>query len=227
MTAHAASAGAVDAEAEYFQTVEEQFVSQRGDPLLLSNADWLLIRRWRRAGIPLRVVLRGIRDALDGHAHSWSRGRKVRSLRYCEQEVAAACERWRRAVRLGQDGEVGQAQHLASLALALREKQGLPAAVARVCAALADEIEDDAGGEWDPARLEPRLVERERRLLKAVRAALDDETLRALEAGVEHDFAPYRERMPKPVLEQVQSEALARCLLERVGLPRLTLFHAS
>ena len=34
----------------YYQTIEEFFVSRRGDPLFLSNADWLLIRKWRSAG---------------------------------------------------------------------------------------------------------------------------------------------------------------------------------
>jgi hypothetical protein len=227
MSAPALVPGAVDAEAEYFQTIEEYFVSRRGDPLLLSNADWLLIRRWRRSGIPLRIVLRGIRDALDGHAHSWGRAHKIRSLRYCEQEVATACERWRRAIRLGQDGEISQAQHLASLARALRDTQGLPPAVAGVSLALADEIEADAGAACESAELESRLGERERRLVKAVRGALEAETLRALSAAVERDFAPYRERMPKAVLDQVQTEALTRCLLEQLGLPRLTLFHAS
>ena len=88
---------AADPEAEYYQTVEEFFVSHRGDPLFLSNADWNLVRQWRRAGLPLRVVLRGIKDALDAHAHGWSRGRKVGSLAYCAGEVDAARERWERA----------------------------------------------------------------------------------------------------------------------------------
>src|SRR5512135_639136 len=90
-----------DPEATYYQTVEEYFVSRRGDPLFLSNADWNLVRKWRLAGIPLRVVLRGIRDALDAHAHGWSRGRKVGSLAYCEREVEAARDRWARALSLG------------------------------------------------------------------------------------------------------------------------------
>jgi hypothetical protein len=82
-----------DPEAAYYQAVEEYFVSRRGDPLFLSNADWNLVRRWRLAGLPLRVVLRGIRDALDAHAHGWSRDRKVGSLSYCAREVDAARER--------------------------------------------------------------------------------------------------------------------------------------
>jgi hypothetical protein len=59
-----------DPEAAYYQEIEEFFVSRRGDPLTLSNADWLLIRKWRKEEVPLRIVLRGIADALDGHAHS-------------------------------------------------------------------------------------------------------------------------------------------------------------
>ena len=60
-------ARAPDPEAAYYQSVEEFFVSRRGDPLFLSNSDWLLVRKWRVAGLPLRVVLRGIADALDAH----------------------------------------------------------------------------------------------------------------------------------------------------------------
>ena len=93
-----APADAALEEAAYYQSIEEFFVSRRGDPLFLSNADWLLIRKWRRAGVPLRIVMRGIGDALDGHAHSWGRKRKVGSLAYCAAEVDAARERWQRAL---------------------------------------------------------------------------------------------------------------------------------
>lgn len=88
----APAAPAPDPEAAYYQDVEEFFVSRRGDPLFLSNPDWLLVRKWRIAGLPLRVVLRGIADALDSHAHSWSRERKVGSLAYCAAEVDAAAQ---------------------------------------------------------------------------------------------------------------------------------------
>src|SRR4029450_11451670 len=87
-------ASPTDAEAAYYQTIEEYFVSRRGDPLFLSNADWNLVRKWREAGLPLRVVLRGIRDALDGHAHSFSRGQKVGSLAYFTREGETPRGRW-------------------------------------------------------------------------------------------------------------------------------------
>jgi hypothetical protein len=218
--------GPVDPEAEYFQSVEEYFVERRGDPLLLSNADWLLIRRWRRAGIPLRIVLRGIRDALDGHAHSWGRKRKVGSLRYCEREVEAARERWGRALQMGQDGELTQAAHLADLARRLREARELPAGVAVACAELAQAIEGEFAAGKESAGLEQWLQRGEQRLLQAVRKAVGSERSAELEAAIERDLAPYRERMPTRVLEQVREEALARGLLECFGLPRLSLLHA-
>jgi hypothetical protein len=224
MSALPEGAGAVDPEAQYFQAVEEFFVELRGDPLLLSSSDWLLIRRWRRAGIPLRVVLRGIRDALDAHAHSWGRTRKVGSLRYCEREVEAARERWHRALRLGQDGELSHAVQLQSLARGLRAARGLPSALADMCTAMAEQIETECK-EAEPAAIEGRLQDLERRLLRAIRRALDERSLAEAEAGIERELAPYQERMPARVVEQVRQEALARTLLGRFGLPRLSLFH--
>ena len=110
---------AADPEAAYYQAVEEYFVSRRGDPLFLSNAEWNLVRRWRLAGLPLRVVLRGIRDALDAHAHGWSRERKVTSLSYCAREVDAARERWERALALGRDERLDAAGALRGFATGL------------------------------------------------------------------------------------------------------------
>ena len=115
-----------DPEATYYQAIEEFFVARRGDPLFLSNADWVLIRKWRAAGIPLRVVLRGIADALDGHAHSWSRKAKVGSLRYCAAEVDAACERWRRALQLGREAGEDLATVLRGLAATIERARGGP-----------------------------------------------------------------------------------------------------
>src|SRR5947208_1097908 len=130
------TAAVADPEAAYFQGVEEFFVSRRGDPLFLSNADWLLIRKWRKAGIPLRIVLRGITDALDSHAHSWGRNRKVGSLAYCAAEVDAARERWQRAVAYETGEGIGASEFLRQLADALERAEALGAAAASARQAL-------------------------------------------------------------------------------------------
>jgi hypothetical protein len=211
-----------DPEAAYYQAVEEYFVSRRGDPLFLSNADWNLVRKWRKAGLPLRVVLRGIRDALDAHAHGWNRGRRVGSLAYCAREVDTARERWERALALGREEGGGAGAALAGFAADL-EAAALPAAVRPVADAIARELREAAFGDLE--RLTPWLGEREERLLRALAEAEHEDRRAALEAEVEAALAPWQGRMPASVLAQLRRESLARRRLASYGLPRLSLFH--
>jgi len=204
--------------------VEEFFVSRRGDPLMLSNADWHLIRKWRTAGLPLRVVLRGITDALDSHAHSWSRARKVGSLAYCAAEVDVAAERWRRALALGEEEGVSAESALRGFADALDGARELGPRSAPVARDLAVEIR--ARAEDGALRdLESWLVEREASLRAALEADMGRAAVDAIAEAVDRDLAPYRDRMPARVLEQVRMESLTRRVLEAHGLPRLSLFH--
>jgi hypothetical protein len=210
-----------DPEAAYYQAVEEFFVSRRGDPLFLSNADWLLIRRWRKAGTPLRVVLRGIADALDGHAHSWGRRRKVGSLAYCAAEVDAARERWQRALAAGDAAEGGSPLPALADALAAgRPPQALRASVAEVEARLRAWAEDGAA----LREVEPALRKAEASLLRGLRDAAGAERIAALEAEVDAELTPYASRMPSAVLQQIRRDSVARRVLAEFGLPRLTVF---
>jgi hypothetical protein len=212
-----------DPEAAYYQAVEECFVSRRGDPLFLSSADWTLVRKWRKAGLPLRVVLRGIKDALDAHAHGWSRDRKVGSLAYCAREVEAARERWERAIALGRDDGGDVAAALASFAGSL-EGASLPGAAGGVAAGIARELRSWHGGGSLEA-VTAWLAEREARLVEALSSAESGEDRARLEAAVAASLRPWEGRLPARVLEQLRRESLARRRLEAHGLPRLSLFH--
>ena len=75
------------------------------------------------------------------------------------------------------------------------------------------------------AEVEPWLGEREKRLVEALRAEMDAARLAALESQVDEALAPYRERMPARVLEQIRQDSWTRRILEAHGLPRLSLFH--
>lgn len=214
-----------DPEAAYYQSVEDFFVSRRGDPLFLSNSDWVLIRKWRTAGLPLRIVLRGIGDALDAHAVSWGRRRKVGSLAYCAAEVEVARDRWQRAMDLGPEAGPGPRDALLAFAEAL-EATAAPgprgAAGARGLAAEIRRWAAEAGGVRD---LEPRLQKAEGALLAVLREEMDAAVLRDLEGVVGQELAPYEGRMPAKVLDQVRRESVARRVLEAHGLPRLSLFE--
>jgi hypothetical protein len=213
-----------DPEAAYYQAVEEYFVSRRGDPLFLSNADWHLVRKWRAAGLPLRVVLRGIRDALDAHAHGWSRDRPVRSLAYCTHEVEAARERWERALALGREDGLDGRKALLGFADDLERAEDLGPRGAEATSRIAGELRERAEG-GKLAELSAWLGERECELLEALRKDDGAERVTSMEAEVDRSLEPYRKRMPAKVLDQLRRESLARRLLEEHGLPRLSLFH--
>lgn len=211
-----------DSEAGYYQAIEEYFVSRRGDPLLLSNADWTLIHGWRTSGLPLRIVLRGIADALDGHAHSFARARKVGSLAYCAAEVDAARERWERALSVGEEADGDPGALLRGLAGALS-----------ACAALREngEARALASALGDPARatearrsLETWLMAREAEVVAWLSEASGPAWRTGIEQEVDADLAGYQGRMPEKVLAQVRSESIARRVMTAHGLPRFSLF---
>jgi hypothetical protein len=221
-----AAGAAVDREAAYYQAIEEFFVSRRGDPLFLSNADWLLIREWRVAGLPLRVVLRGIADALDAHAHSWGRDRKVGSLRYCAAEVEVARERWERALAGAEaEGDVEPTLDRLEIVLATAHELGVEggAAVER----LRNELKERRQTAFaSPREWEAWLAASERALLEALEREDGPETVALLEAEIDAELAPYRQRMPERVARQIRQDAVSRRLLEAHGLMRFTLFQA-
>jgi hypothetical protein len=197
--------------------------------MFLSNADWLLIRKWRRSGLPLRIAMRGIADALDGHAHSWGRKRKVGSLAYCAAEVDAARERWQRALSFDDEAETSVSSAVTAFADALAAATGLGARGAAAARAAGAELRAwTAPGPGGPPRLEEltrRLGATEKALLQALRADAEAAVLAAIDGEIEADLGPYRGRMPERVLDQIRDEAWARRLLARHGIPRLSLFH--
>ena len=211
------------AESDYYRTIEQHFVERRGDPLVLSNADWLLIRRWRKRGLPLRVVLRGIRDAFDAREHSWASARKVRSLRYCDASVLAAADHWYRALELGREGSDLPAR-LGDFVAALRQASGLGPVASRQVGGLVSALEERARDPGRSEELDRWLQQCEKELVASLRRDLGD-AVAGVEAEVDATLAAYRDRMPEKVMIQIREESITRHLLERAGLPRLSLFH--
>lgn len=214
-----------DPEAAYYQTIEEFFVSRRGDPLFLSNADWNLVRKWRQAGIPLRVVLRGIGDALDSHAVSWSRGQKVGSLAYCAGEVERARDRWGEALAAGGE-EVGVDLRavLSGFADELAHARELGPRSRALAKGVAEALRARAHEPRGP-EIEKWLGQQEARLVAAIEEEDGKEVADRLAGEVEGALAPYRGRMPAKVMSRLMTDSRVRRLLARHGIPRLSLFH--
>ena len=216
-----------DPEAAYFQTVEEFFVSRRGDPLFLSNADWLLIRRWRRAGIPCAWSCAGSpTPSTATRTRSRATGR-CGSLHYCAAEVEAAAERWQRALALGDGGRASATAISRALADRLEEATPRAGGGGGRRARSRSELRELGAAARCAAQSERWLAAAERKLLRALERDLGEAEVARIEAEVEAVLAPYRERMPEKVLAQVREEGRARRLLEAHGLPRLSLFHGT
>jgi hypothetical protein len=214
----------------YFTEIEEHFQRARGTGLfLLSPLDWALIESWKNAGVPLEAVLRGIDAAFDKWRSRKSKTQKVNSLAFCTQAVLTEAQQTAGSA----PGESAAAQspytaeelgaYLGGNAAALRATAG--ATYAEIAAALdrlSEEIEEHAR---DLQRLEQRLTVLEEKMLAVARASQTEEHLLKIRQDLDADLRPYRSKMSAPQLAMLEKQYLERRLLERQGLPRLSLFY--
>ncbi len=227
----------------YFTEIEEHFQRRRGTILLLSTLDWALIETWKNAGIPLEAVLQGIDATFDKYDQRPSKSKKVNGLAYCSQEVLAAAEDMKEAAVGASEAQPLKTPgfEIAQIAAFLREnadqleKATLPereglrpgtlaVETARTLRELAEEIE--RGGKLPRLEdLERRLTVLEEKLFAALLAAISDEELVRVRAEADHDLSPYRRKMAAAQIEQLHKQYDHKRLLEKCGVPRLSLFY--
>ena len=73
--------------------------------------------------------------------------------------------------------------------------------------------------------LERRLTVLEEKLFAVLLAATPDEEIVAVRAEADRELSPYRRKMPAAQIDQLQKQYLHKRLLEKYGLPRLSLFY--
>ena len=233
----------------YFTEIEEHFQRRWGGILRLSTLDWVLIETWKDAGIPLEAVLRGIDVTFEHYEKRPSKTRKINSLGRCSQEVLAAAEDMKEAAVGTSSPEAsawtksgaGQGFEPETIAAFLRrnadllEAAKLPRtvgisvhAVAEESAATLRRLAQEIEGKKSSSRLEDlerRLTVLEEKLFAALLAATPDEDIVEVRAQADRELAPYRHKMPAAQIEQLQRQYVHKRLLEKYGLPRLSLFY--
>ena len=229
----------------YFTEIEEHFQRRRGTTLLLSTLDWALIETWKDTGIPLEAVLRGIDVAFEKFHKRPLLFRKVNSLAYCSQAVLEAAEQMKEAEVGGTNVANTQAKAEAagldhgSVALYLKQTQSVLcekavhagdvqiADVLRLaCESLAEmAARIESGSATNLEDVERRLTVLEEKIHAALIASASEAQLLELRAQADHDLAPYRRQMTSPQIEQLHRQYIKKHLLERYGLPRLSLFY--
>ena len=229
----------------YFTEIEEHFLRRRGGGVLLSTLDWALIETWKDAGIPLEAVLRGVDAAFDRYDQRPSKTKKINSLAYCSQAVLMAAEDMKEAAlgtaeeeapsksSLGQGFEPEtiaaflrrNAEILASAKLANKTAISAQAVFTEASHALRTLAENVESKNLRLEELERRLTVMEEKMFAALLAATADEEIVAVRAEADQDLAPYRRKMSAVQIEQLQKQYVHKRLLEKYGLPRLSLFY--
>jgi hypothetical protein len=236
----------------YFTEVEEEFVKRRGSHLLVSPLDWSLIEMWKRRGIPLHIVLRGINSSFDGYDRRLSRGRKINSLFFCQQEVEALFQEYVES-RVGavRDGETGAAQNggedsrfspssvldfLQERREALRKLEAkFPDAVlketfartserlSQIVADLEQDKERGMGASLET--LETDLMMIEEVILDGLKEHAGEGNLKQLRKEGNDRLRSYKQSMEREVYEQTVGTYVAQRLRDQYQIPRLSLFY--
>jgi hypothetical protein len=230
----------------YFTEIEEHFQRRRGTTLLLSTLDWALIETWKDAGITLEAVLRGIDATFEKYERRPAKIRKVNSLAYCSQEVFAAAEDMKEAAVGASNGTAAPAgidpaevaAFLNRSADALERAQAKTTASGHSRTAVQSLIADSGkklrefaatfanhNGAPNLEDLERRLTVVEEKLFASLLSSTPDEELVAVRSEADRELAPYRSKMRARQIDQLHKQYVHKRLLERHGIPRLSLFY--
>jgi hypothetical protein len=195
----------------YFTEIERFYQSKRDVFTLLTTLDWVLIEGWKESGLPLEIVLKGIDRA-------FSRAkRKINSLAYCVKAIEEVCEEQKEltieAPRLPDFREDEVTDYVRKLA---DQVERIDPAIAESVRAL--EVTDLRTAEQALSALEEKLIAK-------LKIAADDKTMIELKQAVDRELNPFRSTMTAPQLMMLDQQLWRRKLLERFGIPRLSLFY--
>jgi hypothetical protein len=225
--------------------VEEHLARvNEGHLIRIVGASFELVRGWALTGVPMAIVFRGIEQKAERHRA----GRSKRPLRleFCEGDVRALYEDWRRAVGLGPQATDG-GEGVASPAIDERRRPSIPRQLDRAIdrivraagqleapesfrealAGILDQLSElrelarHARGEQRRALLE-RALTIDAAIGAAARGAAGD-GLGETVADATRELAGFRTRLTPEVWQKSLDVAVDRLLRERYGLPTLDL----
>src|SRR5215475_6782719 len=223
----------------YFTEIEGEFVKRRGSHMLVSPLDWTLIETWKRRGIPLHVVLRGINSSFDGYNQRLNRGRKINSLFFCQQEVEALYQEYVESrvggsitVVVGDGNDAaqsvnGSAQFATPTIVGFLKAQSealwrmeakqidpnFRETLDRVSERLSQIVEDlETSGVISPEMLETDLMMIEEVILDGLKEHAGEEKLRQLRKEAGEKLRRYKQNMEREVYEQTMDNFVAQRL---------------
>jgi len=195
----------------YFTEIERFYQSKRKSWTLVTCLDFVLMENWKERGVPLEIVLKGVDRA-------FSRAKRdVTHLAYCvkavEEVLTEQKELTVEAPKLPDFNVDEVAEYLRKLA----------GEVARCDRGIAESIRD-----IDPADLrlaEQALSAHEEKLIAKLKATAEEKAMMELKREIDTELSPYRSKLTAPQILMLEHQMWRRKLLERSGVPRLSLFY--
>lgn len=232
--------------AEYCRQVEAHLTRVNGGHLVrVVGPGFALVQRWAEEGVPLSVVFRGIELKAERHAAGASK-RPLR-IEFCEADVRALFDDWRRAIgvpsapeaQAAGDAESGGPRtgsrrrsapktidraidRLGRLAGRLElpgEFRDAMSVIIDRLSSLREQLSHTRGDARQP--LLDQLDAIERTLLEQARRAVPAEVLRELTSRAEQDLAAYRDRLSPDAWVKAVSTTVDRGIREHLDLPVL------
>ena len=212
----------------YFTEIEEHFQRARGTSLfLLSPLDWALVESWKNADVPLEAVLRGIDAAFEKWRARRVRSQMVNSLAFCSQAVLTEAQRMADGQTQKRQSDTAPPFPMEDLQKYLRKNAGILREsgitelehIAESLQQLSEDIPPDLES------LEQRLTAMEQKLIAIARMRESDEAALSARKQLDSYLRPYRGKMSAPQIAMLEAQFLERSALERIGLPRLSLFY--
>ena len=207
--------------------IEEHFQRARGTSLfLLSPLDWALIESWKDSGVPLEAVLRGIDTAFEKWRSRRLKTQMVNSLAFCAQAVLSEAQVMAGTRQARPSRETQPPFELEELRAYLRfNASALPPEFHELRATLERLAAGVDRYRTDLETLEQRLTVLEEKMLALVRARHSDDEMLAARQELDRQLRPYRAKMTAEQIAMLEKQYLERHLLEKAGLPRLSLFY--
>jgi len=211
----------------YFTEIEEHFQRTRGTALfLMSPLDWALVESWKNAEVPLEAVLRGIDLAFEKWRARKVKTQMVNSLAFCAQAVLTEARIMAGSEQPKARREAAPPFELDRLRAYLETNAtAMPAGFEEIAASLKKIAAGVDEHYQDLEALEQRLTVLEERMLATARTRQTEEEMLHSRQELDRQLRPYRGKMTAGQLSMLERQYLERILLERAGLPRLSLFY--
>ena len=211
----------------YFTETEEHFQRARGTSLFLfSPLDWALIETWKNAGVPIEAVMRGIDAAFEKWRARKVKTRMVNSLAFCAQAVLTEAQLMAGGATARPKRESAPPFSLDDLRAYLEfNAAALPAEYREIAASLRKLAAEAQAHFADLEGLEQRLTVLEEKAMALARARQSEEEMLEARRELDRQLRPYRGKMTADQLAMLERQYLERNVLEKAGLPRLSLFY--